>query len=215
MPVALQEIVRVVVYESTPDPEELVEPLAGRSMVAVGPEVPLPEEGRPVTRSLHSLGQGYFLEGHVDALLGVAHIPLEPFVDPAPLRMAPRQQGDPGRAAEGVGVGLGEAHPRCREFVDMGGAQVVRAVATRIEGTLVVGEENHHVGPLRCPGKPKDEKKSQGCRHKGGPWPSGDPADLHFFMEGFAPPFVKPERESVRGGGLRRPLQSYPLIRKV
>ena len=215
MPVALQEIVRVVVYESTPDPEELVEPLAGRSMVAVGPEVPLPEEGRPVTRSLHGLGQGYFLEGHVDALLGVAHIPLEPFVDPAPLRMAPRQQGGPGRAAEGVGVGLGEAHPRCREFVDMGGAQVVRAVATRIEGTLVVGEENHHVGPLRCPGKPKDEKKSQGCRHKGGPWPSGDPADLHFFMEGFAPPFVKPERESVRGGGLRRPLQSYPLIRKV
>ena len=73
MPVALQEIVRVVVDESTPNPEELVEPLAGRSMVAMGPEVPLPEEGRPVTRSLHSLGQGYFLEGHVDALLGVAH----------------------------------------------------------------------------------------------------------------------------------------------
>ena len=60
----------------------------------------------------------------------------------AALRMPSRHESGPGRTAHGVSVRLGKTNSRLGKFVDSRSQQVVRSVATGIEGALIIGEEN-------------------------------------------------------------------------
>ena len=145
-PVALQKEVRVVVDEPAPYAEELVESLASGAVVWMSPQVPLAEECGAVTARLHGLGQGDFRESHVDSLLGGPPIALHPFIHSAALGVSAGQQGGSGRAAEGVGVSLGESCAGGGQLVEVGGDQVLGTVASGVERALVIGVENHNLG---------------------------------------------------------------------
>ena len=45
-----------------------------------------------------------------------------------------------------MGISLGKADPRLGQLVDVGGKQIIRTVAPGVEGSLIIGKENDHVG---------------------------------------------------------------------
>ena len=154
---SVEEVVVVVVDESVANAEKFVEALLLRAIVAMRTEMPFAKERCSVTVFLQSFGQRDFIERHVDAL-GTIHVTLRPVIDAASLRVTPGEQGSPCWTAHGMGIGLGEAHPGGRQFVDGGSAQVLGPVAIGIEGALVVGEQDHHVGLGSHAGRAGSEK---------------------------------------------------------
>ena len=80
------------------------------------------------------------------------------------LGMTPREESSPGRTTDRVGIGLGEADPGFGELVDVRRHQVGGTVAIRIQGALVIGEEDHDVGTGfgGRNGKGKEPKNGEG-----------------------------------------------------
>lgn len=144
-PLLVQEVVVVVIDEAIADPEEFIEALLHRAEVAMGTDVPFAEETGAVAGVLQHFGEGHFLQGHVDPI-GAVDVVLGPGIDSGALRVPSGQKRGARRAANGMGIGLGEADAVSCETVDRGGVEIVGSVTARIERALVVGVENDDVG---------------------------------------------------------------------
>ena len=140
----------VVVNEAGEVAEVGFKSLIQRAVADLCPEMPLAEQRGAVAGGFQHFGQGDFLGRHVE-ILAVRAMPvsLRPIPHAAALRMAAREQRRPRRAAHGMRVSLGEADAGGGQLVHVRRLEVRRAVAVRIERSLVVGEEDDHVGPGR------------------------------------------------------------------
>ena len=141
----VQLVVDVVVDETVADAEELVEALLGRSVVAVGSQMPLSEEPRAIAGFRKSLGDRDLAAEHVQ-LLGAAHLTLHPRVHVRPLGIPTRHEHGSCGAANGVCVSLREAHAVSSNSVNRRRVQVRRAETIGIESALVVRQDKDNIG---------------------------------------------------------------------
>ena len=150
--VRVQELVLEIVYEAAQMPVRLVKALVQGLMSGLGAEVPLPGEAGPIAVLPKDFRQRDLADMHVAAVL-VQGIVREPVCHARPLRNAPGQKLRARGTAHGVCIRLGEAHAAPGECVDVRRVNVVRAVAARIERSLVVRVDDDDIralAGLRC-----------------------------------------------------------------
>ena len=146
----VQEKVVVVVDEPTEVSEMVVKALGEGAVTLSGAEVPFPKNGSGVARFPENLGDGDLRSRHV-AVLPVAAltISLGPVHNAGALGMTPSHEQRPRRTTDRMAVGLSEADACLRKAIDGRGVEVFRSVAVRVQGPLVIGEKDHHIGRSR------------------------------------------------------------------
>ena len=144
----VQEEVVVVVDETAEVAEVVVESLGQRIVAFLGTEMPFTENGGGIACLPENFRDGEFGSGHVPvAAVAALAVPLGPVDHTRALGVAAGHEEGAGRATDRVGVSLGEADPGSRQAVHGGSVEILRTVTVGVQGALVVGEEEDHVGP--------------------------------------------------------------------
>lgn len=136
--------VRVVRVGAAEEPVELVEPVGVRSELGLPAEVPLSHESSRIALRFEQRGQRRSQRGQaaVPIRRGNGEHPFEPRA----LRVVPADQGGTGgRADRAIGVGVGQADAFAGEAVDVGCADIRRAVAADVAVPQIVHHDEDDV----------------------------------------------------------------------